>query len=126
MERLRYLHGDREQLNRVVRSEWVSDRQIEAQIRRAHEEYGLAICPHTATAFEAWERLEETERRKPWVLVSTAHAAKFEAVVEPLIGTKVEVPPALAAILERPSRSTTIAATLEALEQALDNGFGGD
>lgn len=124
MERLRKLHGDRDQLSRLVRSEWVDDRAIEAQIRRAYAEHGLAICPHTATAFEAWDRLDEAEREKPWVLVSTAHAAKFESVVEPLIGHAVEVPPALAAILRRPSRSTSIAASLEALEQALDDGFG--
>jgi threonine synthase len=36
-------------------------------------------------------------------VVSTAHPAKFEQVVEPLIGTAVEVPQNLAMLLDKPS-----------------------
>ncbi|MDX1481326.1 MAG: pyridoxal-phosphate dependent enzyme, partial [Woeseiaceae bacterium] len=125
MERLRFLHGDREQLSALLRVECVTDAAIEARIRHVYDAYHLAICPHTATAFEAWERLDESDKQRPWVLVSTAHAAKFESVVEPLIGETIEVPPALAAILERPSRSKTIPAKLAALDEALQAGFDG-
>jgi threonine synthase len=40
--------------------------------------------------------------------VSTAHPAKFETVVEPLIGRQLEVPEALAALLDAPGRFETI------------------
>jgi threonine synthase len=55
--------------------------------------------------------------------VSTAHAAKFESVVEPLIGETVPLPAALAEILHRPSSETRIEPTLAALASALDQGF---
>jgi threonine synthase len=57
------------------------------------------------------------ERR--WVLVATAHPAKFDEIVEPLLGTRVPVPPALAELLELPSRFTRIPASLAGLVAAL-------
>ena len=83
----------------------------------------IALCPHTATAFQAYENLSAGDRARDWILVSTAHAAKFESIVEPLIGESVPVPEALRSILEKPSHSVTIAATQEALATALADGF---
>ena len=56
-------------------------------------QYGREWCPHTATAAEVYRRLSAAERRDgPWVLVATAHPAKFNDVVEPIIGKSIEVP----------------------------------
>jgi threonine synthase len=56
---------------------------------------------------------------KSWVLVATAHPAKFDGIVEPLVGRAVKSPPALATILTRESKSTEIDATLAALRASL-------
>ena len=63
-----------------------------------------------------------------WILVATAHPAKFETIVEPLIGSEVPLPEELAAILDRPSRSTLIEPDLDALATAMASAFpkGGD
>jgi threonine synthase len=53
------------------------------------------------------------------VLVATAHPAKFNDIVEPLIGSRVPVPPALDALLALPSVQTGIEPGLEALRAAL-------
>ena len=53
------------------------------------------------------------------MIVATAHAAKFETVVEPLIGGEVAMPPALAALMELPSHSEAIEPTVDALRAAL-------
>jgi len=129
MERLRRLHGEADELRGMLRAASVTDAQIESQIRRQYEARGIVICPHTATAFQVYEDLPAAARQADWILVATAHAAKFESIVEPLIGETVDVPPALAEILERPSRSVSIPPTLEALGSALDDRFaanGGD
>lgn len=126
MERLRAIHGDAPKLRDLVRAFAVTDDEIRAEIQRSHSEFGIAVCPHTATAVHAWRNLPEAERRsRDWILVSTAHAAKFESVVEPLIGESVAVPQALAEILDRPAHETRIDATLAALARALDSGFAG-
>jgi threonine synthase len=41
-------------------------------------------------------------------VVSTAHPAKFEAVVEPLIGTQIPVPEALASLLAKKSEFKSV------------------
>ena len=123
MERLRRLHGEQEALAGLVRSVSVSDEQIAAQIRRQHDQLGIAICPHTATAFQAYVDLSDEDRDADWILVSTAHAAKFESIAEPLVGRAIDIPDALAAILDRPSHSVTIRPTIQALADALAIGF---
>jgi threonine synthase len=52
-------------------------------------------------------------------VVATAHPAKFNDVVEPLIGAEVPVPDALAALLALPSRQVEIEPALEALRAVL-------
>jgi threonine synthase len=80
-------------------------------------------CPHTATAARAYELLPQAVRaRGRWVLVSTAHAAKFREIVEPLIGTSVPVPETLAKLLTRPVQCTEIGAELGALRDVLRRG----
>ncbi len=123
MERLRNTHGEQDSLRGLIRSVSVTDEKIEAQIQEQHAALGMDICPHTATAFQAYAELSDAEREKDWILVATAHAAKFESIVEPLIGATVDVPPALAEILERPSHAVSIPPTLESLDGALAGGF---
>ena len=55
-----------------------------------------------------------------WVLVATAHAAKFPEIVEPLIGRPVAVPPSLAALYARRSESVEVDANLNALRALLE------
>ena len=58
-----------------------------------------------------------------WILVATAHPAKFETIVEPLIGDEVALPAELEQILSRPSRSLKIEPTLDALAAAMEAAF---
>lgn len=116
LERLRALFPRFTELQAAVSAYSVSDAQIRARIRIGYEQYGQVWCPHTATAAEAWERLPEALRaQRRWVLVATAHPAKFPEIVEPLIGRAVAVPPSLAALYARPSHSTEVDANLSAL-----------
>ncbi len=108
-------------LQRKVTAHSVSDEEIRATIRRDHRELGQTWCPHTATAACVYRRLEASPRAARWVLVATAHPAKFNDVVEPLIGTEVPVPDALAALLALPSLQVEIEPGLEALRSVLVN-----
>jgi threonine synthase len=51
---------------------------------------------------------------------ATAHPAKFETIVEPVIGRAVPVPPALAELLKRPTASTPLAPQLPRFAAELD------
>lgn len=115
MERLRHLWPSGEALRRAVRAETVPDGAIERQIRRGPDVWGEVWDPHTATAVEVRERLESPH----WIVVATAHPAKFEGVVEPLIGREVSVPEALEKVMARSRPAPEIEPTLPALRDAI-------
>ncbi|HEY1874325.1 MAG TPA: threonine synthase [Steroidobacteraceae bacterium] len=120
MERLRALYPQLQDLRAAVSACSVSDEEIRARIRAGFHDYGQMWCPHTATAAEAWERLSPARRlERRWVLVSTAHAAKFREIVEPLIGRDVPIPETLARLFARPTQYSEIDATLAALRKVL-------
>ena len=120
MERLRALFPRLEELRSVVSACSVTDEEIRARIRAGYQQFGQIWCPHTATAAHAWERLPQQAReQRRWVLVSTAHPAKFREIVEPLIGRTVPVPDTLAKLFARPTQCVEIDADLSALRAAL-------
>jgi threonine synthase len=120
LERLSALYPDAVSLGAAVSAVSVDDNEIRARIRADHDRYGVIWCPHTATAAEAWARLPVARReRGPWVLVATAHPAKFREIVEPLIGRPVPVPVNLARLFELPARYSEIDPTLAALRGSL-------
>lgn len=121
MERLLELVEDVAAARRELRARSVSDADIREAIVQDHRELGFATCPHTATATFVYRALTDAERRaSEWILVATAHPAKFEAIVEPLIGGPVALPESLREILARPSRSVRIEPDLGSLVAAVD------
>jgi threonine synthase len=120
MERLRHLIGDADALREQLGILSVNDQQIEAAIRQDFKEFGFATCPHTATATHTWRHLDAEMAAHDWILVATAHPAKFETIVEPLIGESVTVPPELAELLSRPAHAVSIEPDLAALARELE------
>jgi threonine synthase len=124
MERLRYLFGEADELNGIVSAVSVSDREIEQEIRQNFSEFGLVTCPHTATATHAWRQLTDEQRSaNDWILVATAHPAKFEQIVEPIIGQAIALPQEMASILSRERRYEEIEPDLQSMTAALDQRF---
>jgi threonine synthase len=120
MERVRAVLPGIDDLRNAATAYWVDDDAIRSRIRKDFDRYGQVWCPHTAVAAEVYERLPAERRSKGrWVLVSTAHPAKFREIVEPLIGRVVPVPEALARLFARPVECTEIDANLPALRGAL-------
>lgn len=124
MERLRKLLGDASSLRQQLQVFSVDDDQIEDEIRRNFTEHALIVCPHTATATCAYRQLDAVQRSdQDWIVVATAHPAKFEQIVEPLIGQVVPIPDALQQILSRPMHAVTVQPDLASLAGALDDAF---
>jgi threonine synthase len=122
MERLRSLFPELADLRTAVSADSVDDAAIRNRIRRGFERYGQIWCPHTATAAEVYERLVAGRRKGRWLIVSTAHPAKFSEIVAPLIDGEVPVPETLAKLFARPTESTEIEPDLSSLRAALRVG----
>lgn len=109
-ERLRWLYPDDTALRTAFTCSAVDDATIRATIAAGELRWGEVFCPHTACAVHVLERMRARGDKRPWAIVATAHPAKFEQIVEPLVGHAIAVPPALVALLERPARAEAIAA----------------
>jgi len=121
MERLRSLYPRIDLLREQLTADSVDDAAIRARIGEDFMHYGREWCPHTAIAAEVYSRLSPQERRDhPWVLVATAHPAKFNEVVEPIIGKTVEVPDALDRLLRLKRHFVDLPPTLQAVAAALE------
>ncbi|MBU6247902.1 MAG: threonine synthase [Xanthomonadaceae bacterium] len=122
-ERLRWMFDDAT-LRRELPASCVEDATIRQTITRHARDHGEVFCPHTATAVHVLDERREGGDRADWTVVATAHPAKFESVVEPLVGHPVTVPPALAAMLERPATAIPLSADDDALKAWLAGAAG--
>ncbi|MEO1582834.1 MAG: threonine synthase, partial [Pseudomonadota bacterium] len=117
LERLRTVFGEADALTgHGLDVLSIDDKSIAERIRSDAVRLPFVWCPHSATAMAAWLDLDAGRRdNSDWCLVATAHPAKFETIVEPLVGHTVEMPPALADLMDRPSWFATIDADLASL-----------
>lgn len=109
IERLFDLYADPRELREEATAASVSDETIRRVVREGPQRWGRVWCPHTATAVEVRRQIATPH----WVIVATAHPAKFESIVEPLIGRTIELPATLAELLARPSHVTRIASDFD-------------
>jgi threonine synthase len=107
------------QMRHALDADWVDDDAIRGTIARVDRLHGMAICPHTACGMQVLERLRTRGDQDTWIVAATAHPAKFDTVVEPILGRRVDIPPPLAELLGRPSRAEPLAAEVDALARAL-------
>jgi threonine synthase len=120
LERLSALYPDAAALGGAVSAVSIDDAATENRIRSDFARYRRIWCPHTAVAAEAYARLPPGERaRGRWLLVASAHPAKFSETVTPLIGENVPMPENLARLFDRPTSRTEIEPDIEALRRAL-------
>ncbi len=115
MERMRLLWPQVDTLREKISAYQVDDETIRQKIKTGLDDWGQIWDPHTACAIAAREQIDSPH----WIIVATAHPAKFETVVEPLIEREVTVPDQLAELLDRPDYSSEIEPSLDALKEAL-------
>ena len=122
LERLTWLFdGDVGAMRSLIRSTAHTDHEVRSAIAELHTRYHYVADPHTAIAFLGTNPSAPQAPQAPpalWFL-STAHPAKFREVVEPVIGTPIPLPEALADALARKKSAPRISARLDALADLL-------
>ncbi len=120
LERLRALYGDIAALRAALSAVSIDDEATRVRIRADYERYRRIWCPHSAVAAEAFARLpSQLTASGRWVVVATAHPAKFRESIEPLIGSRLPLPESLERLFERPVHSEPLEPQLQALKHAL-------
>lgn len=120
-ERIQTLYdGSLDRVRADIRGIAFDDPQVTAAIGDVYVRYGYVLDPHSAIA---WLGLDSRDPRSavrhPQVFVATAHPAKFRETVEPAIGRRVDLPPALRDALTRPRLITRVAPRLNELADLL-------
>ncbi|MBQ5619185.1 MAG: threonine synthase [Alistipes sp.] len=114
-ERMMELCGDDvKALQSEVRGFSCGDSEIEAAINEIYEKYGYLSDPHSAVGYLAMKACGE-----PGFYLSTAHAAKFGEVVEPVTGVAPELPSSLADAVKRERHAIKMEADEAALADFL-------
>jgi len=108
MERVFWRYRDHAGVSEAFTAISVDDAAIRETIVAGPTRWHQVWCPHTATAMRVWESMSAADQARGWVLVATAHPAKFDDIVEPLIGEAVPVPEEMQRLLSLPVRAETL------------------
>ena len=98
-----------------------SDEETERHLRKIYNETGYLMCPHTTVGHLALEAfIKEDDEDFIKVTVATAHPAKFADSVERIVHETIDMPPALANIMQLTPRVHHMSPTVKALSDYLD------
>lgn len=116
-ERVRWLFGDDEgRLRAHLRGAAIDEATTESAMRELAA-LGFVSDPHGAVGYAALVRC--LQPGETGIFLATAHAAKFRECVESVLGQTVVLPPALAALTDRPVLSVPLERNFEALKRTV-------
>lgn len=99
-----------------------SDPQTLMRMRITYEEDSELVCPHTAVGLEGWEQAKCARPEwedLPAMILATAHPAKFPNAVKQATGTHNVSSAVLDALLDQPTRVTTLPPDFDALKRTV-------
>lgn len=115
MERLSDLWPEVETLRNKISAYRVPDDKISTTIENEFNNLGEIWCPHTATA--VWVHRNHGSSQD--IAAATAHPAKFDDVVEPLVGQRLDLPSSIRKLIENASPVRQISPTQDAFIEAV-------
>ena len=125
-ERIQSLYeGNYQAICKEVKGFSYNDSQIKEGIAELYNNYGYICCPHSATGYLATKEYNSQRREDlrsgSTIWLSTASAAKFSEVIEPVINRMPQIPPRLKELLEREGHFTLMEASAGELERFLES-----
>jgi threonine synthase len=122
LARMRALYGDDlAKLKEDVEAESVTEQETLDELKHTYEQTGYILDPHTAVGVAAARRVQhEMSAAVPtFIVLATAHPAKFAEIIEPVIGTEVKVPRELQDVTSKQKKSVAIDGEYESLLNVL-------
>ncbi len=116
---LELFHKEFRSLSKILTSYSISDEETRAAIRDIRSDYHYLADPHGAVGWLALTRYLKDHPDQKGIFLETAHPVKFYDVVEPIIGQKIPMPPAIQALLGKEKLSKKIGADFSELKDFL-------
>ncbi len=118
--RLTHLFDDSfEELKASVSGYYFDDGQTREAMLDVYRQYGYVMCPHTAVGYLGLRRYQQSGEDTCGIALATAHPAKFKDLVESVIHTPVEIPPALEELMNRPKHSIRLGVGFDEIKDYL-------
>jgi threonine synthase len=106
-------------LKTILTSESISDTETVGAIRELYTQHHYLPDPHGAVGYLALSRYLAAHPGLDGIFLETAHPVKFYDTVEPIIGKKIPLPDAVAALINSKKQSKKIAARYSELKEFL-------
>lgn len=115
-ERMLYLFDQSyDSMKQAIWGTSFSDGETRGAIREVNSDYNYLIDPHTAIGYLAADQYLRRcqgyfgeNKDTPFVILSTAHPAKFSDIIEPVTGKEVNMPQRLQACMDKQKESVEI------------------
>ena len=96
------------------------DEQTKIAMKSVYDKYGYVMCPHTAVGYLGLsEYIKESDVDVNGVVLGTAHPAKFDTVVDPILDLTIDLPEHLKEINAREKVAIAMSADFEAFKEFL-------
>ncbi len=105
-------------ISKDIKGHWCSEAQSHEAMKELQSQYGYQADPHGAIAYSGLKGVGISEAHHG-IFLETAHPAKFADAVEAATGKAVEIPKALAGILDLEKKSIRIKPEFEQLKEVL-------
>ena len=119
LERLIALYESHGALTDEISGSSWNEEETRTTLLRVYQDTGYLLDPHGAVGYAALETYLRNEPEALGIVLETAHPAKFLESVEPVIGTKLEIPKQMAEAAKKEKISIRLPAEYGAVRDAL-------
>jgi threonine synthase len=102
---LEIFHHNFPDLKKDLSSYSISDDETLATIKDLYKECHYLADPHGAVGYLSLKRYLQDQAGQKGIFLETAHPVKFPGAVEQVTGERIDVPPSVAAILQKEKQS---------------------
>jgi threonine synthase len=120
---LELFDGKYDELKKHIESYSITDDETKNSIKNVYNKHKLILDPHTAVAYAAIKKWQQSNPGNKGIILGTAHPLKFPKVVENITGEKISIPKHIEGIMERPKKSFKTQAEFEICKDILMNLF---
>jgi len=111
--------NDYEAMKGHIEGRVYDDEATKKVIKEVFQKHDYLLCPHSAIGYAGLTSVLKKNPGKKGVFIATASPAKFKDIVEPVIGTEIEMPERLRQIIDRRKQAVPMSNSYDALRQFL-------
>jgi threonine synthase len=116
--------GNIEKIRNNIYSCSISDQQTVTAIKDVYQKYNYVIDPHGAVGFQAMQEYAKSSKHdNKYMILETAHPAKFYDIVKEILNIEVKIPQRLATALSKNKNSITISKNFNDFKSSILDRF---